>query len=504
MSVVSAEVVVVGAGSAGCVVAGRLAEQGRDVLLLEAGPDYGPVGSGRWPAELLSARMLATTHDWGYTSGRWVFERARVMGGCSSHNGAIAAVGHRADYDGWGLPGWAGDDVAPLFQQVLERMRVRAYEAHEAGPFHARCLDAAADLGWTIASDLCDLDAGASFGLETVNVVGHTRWNAGFAYLDHVRGGSLRVLDEVMVDRLVAWGGSGSSGGSESSGGTGSSGGTVRLAAERRGEPIAIEGGTVVLAGGVYGTPLLLERSGIGAPEALRAAGVQVRVALPGVGGNLHDHSMVHADRRVGPVLQQWLDEAAATGFLPEEQTLGKFVSSVSTDGLYDTHVFPVCASDQTSFLHGRVHVEVACMTPRSRGAVHISSAAPQAHPHIDHGYLNDTANPDGSSHDLAVLRDGLVHAERLLQHPRLAQVLGERLTDMSTDSAIRDTVTHYYHPVGTCAMGDGPLAVCDADGRVHGVPGVVVADVCLMPQIPRGNTNLPAVMIGERIALTL
>ncbi|MEQ1704227.1 MAG: GMC oxidoreductase, partial [Ilumatobacteraceae bacterium] len=78
------------------------------------------------------------------------------------------------------------------------------------------------------------------------------------------------------------------------------------------------------------------------------------------------------------------------------------------------------------------------------------------------------------------------------------------RLTDMSTDSAIRDTVTHYYHPVGTCAMGDGPLAVCDADGRVHGVPGVVVADVCLMPQIPRGNTNLPAVMIGERIALTL
>ncbi len=287
-------------------------------------------------------------------------------------------------------------------------------------------------------------------------------------------------------------------------GGTGSSGGTVRLAAERRGEPIVIEGGTVVLAGGVYGTPLLLERSGIGAPEALRAAGVQVRVALPGVGGNLHDHSMVHADRRVGPVLQQWLDEAAATGFLPEEQTLGKFVSSVSTDGLYDTHVFPVCASDQTSFLHGRVHVEVACMTPRSRGAVHISSAAPQAHPHIDHGYLNDTANPDGSSHDLAVLRDGLVHAERLLQHPRLAQVLGERLTDMSTDSAIRDTVTHYYHPVGTCAMGDGPLAVCDADGRVHGVPGVVVADVCLMPQIPRGNTNLPAVMIGERIALTL
>ena len=222
-------------------------------------------------------------------------------------------------------------------------------------------------------------------------------------------------------------------------------------------------------------------------------------VALPGVGTNLHDHPMVHADRRVGPQLQQWLDEAAATGFLPEEQTLGKFVSSVSPDGLYDTHVFPVCASDQSSFLHGRVHVEVACMTPRGRGEVHINSANPEVHPHIEAGLLNDAGG-----HDIAVLRDGLVLAERLLDHPRLAAVLGERITDMTTDQAIRDTVAHYYHPVGTCAMGAGPMSVCDERGRVHGVTGVVVADACLMPQIPRGNTNLPAVMIGERIAQTL
>jgi len=478
----AADVVVLGAGSAGCAVAGRLAEQGRDVLLVEAGPDYGPSDSGRWPLELLSARMLATSHDWGYQSGRWMFERARVMGGCSSHNGAIAAVGHRADYDNWGLPGWTGADVAPLFQSVIERLRVRAYERHEAGPFHARCLDAAEEIGWPIASDLCDLDAGPAFGMETVNVVGDTRWNSAFAYLDHVRGGTLRVLDQVMVDRLVSWGG-----------------GTVLLAAARHDEAITIEAGTLVLAGGVYGTPLLLERSGIGAPAALRTAGVELRLDLPGVGANLHDHSMAHADRRVGPQLQQWLDEAAATGFLPEEQTLGKFVSSVSPDGLYDTHIFPVCASDQTSFLHGRVHVEVACMTPRSRGEIHISSADPSAHPHIDHGYLSDA---DG--HDIAVLRDGLVHAERLLDHPLLAAVLGERITDMSTDQAICDTVAHYYHPVGTCAMGTGPMAVCDANGRVHGIEGVVIADASLMPQIPRANTNLPAVMIGERIAQTL
>lgn len=479
--VVVADVVVVGGGSAGCVVAGRLAEQGRDVLLLEAGPDYGPVDSGRWPADLMSARMLATSHDWGYSSGRWLFERARVMGGCSSHNGAIAAVGQREEYDEWGLPGWAGADVAPLYDVVLERMRVRAYERHEAGPFHARCLDAATALGWPIASDLCDLDAGPSFGLETVNAVDGVRWNTAFAYIDPVRGGSLRILDDVLVDRFDA----------TDSG--------ARLFAARHGETVVVEAGTLVLSCGAYGTPLVLERSGIGDPEVLRSAGVAVRHALPGVGANLHDHPLVHADRAVTPELQQWLDEVAATGFLPEEQTLGKFVSGQSTDGRYDLHLFPVCASDQTSFLYGRVHVEVSCVDVHSRGIVHITSADPGAHPHLDHGYLSDPAG-----HDLAVLRDGLVLAEQLLSQPALAEVLGDRITDMTTDAAIFDTVAHYYHPVGTCAMGDGPMAVCDADGRVHGVPGVVVADASLMPKITRANTNLPAIMIGERIARTL
>ena len=171
-------------------------------------------------------------------------------------------------------------------------------------------------------------------------------------------------------------------------------------------------------------------------------------------------------------------------------------MSSRSTNGLYDVHVFPVCASDQTSALRGRVHVEVACVTPQSRGQVLITSRDPEASPHIDHRYLTDA---DG--HDLAVLRDGLVLAEDLLNHRALASVLGERITDMSTDDAIRSTVAHYYHPAGSCRMGSGADAVCDERGRVHGMEDVVIADISITPQITRANTNLPAVMIGERVA---
>ncbi len=477
-----ADVVVIGGGSSGAVVAARLAERGRDVLLVEAGPDYGPLDGGRWPPELVDARAIATSHDWGYQAGRWTFERARVMGGCSAHNGAIAAVGHRSDYDGWGLAGWSAAEVAPLFATVIERMAVRAYEPHEAGPFHARCLDAAASAGWKIVSDLCDLDANDSFGLETVNVVDGARWNTAFAYLDPVRGGGhLRIVDDTLVDRFES----------------GPDGVTVHL--RRGGEPITISAATLVLSAGVYGTLAILQRSGIGDPDRLRAAGVIPRVELRGVGANLHDQPMVHADRRVGPELQRWLDEAAATGFLPEEQTLGKALSSLATDGIFDLHLFPVCASNQTSFLHGRIHVEVAAMTPLSRGRVDIVSADPDAAPAIDHRYLSDQAG-----HDLAVLRDGLAIAEDLLAQPALESILGEPISDHGSDEAIRAMVAHYYHPVGSCRMGDDELAVCDAAGRLRGVAHVVLADCSIIPRIPRANTNLPAVMIGERIATTL
>ena len=182
--------------------------------------------------------MLATTHDWDHVGGRWEFQRARVIGGCSSHNGAIAAVGHRKDYDARQLPGWSGADVGPLFDEVIKRMKVRTYERAEAGPFHARCLDAAEALGWRMANDLCDLDANDAFGLETVNIAGTTRWNTAFAYLDPERENSnLKIIDHTLVDRIECLGNQ------------------VKVFAQRAKQNIKFECQRLVLAAGVYGTP---------------------------------------------------------------------------------------------------------------------------------------------------------------------------------------------------------------------------------------------------------
>ncbi|MGR8950058.1 MAG: GMC family oxidoreductase [Gammaproteobacteria bacterium] len=478
----SAETIVIGGGSAGCVIAGRFAAAQKEVLLIEAGPDYGAFGASTWPQELVNARMLATTHDWQYTGGRWEFQRAKVIGGCSAHNGAIAAVGHRQDYDSWQLPGWSGNDVAPLFDEVIQKMQVRTYQRHETGPFHARCLQAAEALGWNMADDLCDLDANDAFGLETVNIVDTMRWNTAFAYLDPERANpQLKIIDQTVVDRIS------------------NHGNAVIVSAIRDGAEVIFECERLILAAGVYGTPQILQRSGVGDPVLLSKLNIDVVADSAGVGKNLHDHPMCHADRKVGAGLQSWLDEAAASGFLPEEQTLGKAISSQSNDGLYDLHVFPVCASDQTSFLHGRVHIEVACMTPQSRGQISITNKDPMAHPEIDHGYLSDP-----NDHDIKVMADGLKMAEEMLDHPLLAEILGEPISDTSSWEAIRAQVEHYYHPVGTCRMGTDAAAVCDPEGTVRGMQNVFVADASLMPQIPRGNTNLPAIMVGERIAQSL
>src|SRR5690606_35770712 len=159
-------------------------------------PDYGPHDSGRWPPELLDASRLPGTHDWGYDSGevlgsrRLPFERARVIGGCSSHNGCAEIWGSRLDYDGWaalGNPGWSTEDLLPVGRAMAERLRVKVWRDDEVTPFQRACLDAAAAAGIPRTANLNDLDEDVGAGISPVNIVDGIRWNSAFAFLDPVR-----------------------------------------------------------------------------------------------------------------------------------------------------------------------------------------------------------------------------------------------------------------------------------------------------------------------------
>jgi len=372
--------------------------------------------------------------------------------------------------------------MRPALARALERLTVRTYADDEVGPFHRFCLDAAAALGWTRADDLDDLDGGIGFGIEPVNINGGVRVNAAFAYIDPARARpNLTILDDALCDRIAF----APAGGGEA---------IVR----RGGEETRIAAATIVLTAGAYGSPAILQRSGVGDPAVLEAARIPTVLELRGVGRNLHDHPLVELEFTGSDRLRAELAESAAARFTPEEQTLGKLRSSRAS-GPFDIHLFPVAAHPH-SLLAGRVMLVVAAMEPRSRGILRVLGPDPELAPLIDHGYLSDA---DG--HDRAVLAEGSEGTRELAATEPLRSMIGDELAS-TAQSPIDRFHAHYFHPVGTCAMGlaSDPFAVCDGAGRVYGLKGVVVADCSLMPVIPRANTNLPAVLVGERIAETL
>lgn len=495
-----ADTVVIGAGTAGAAVAGLLAERGdQSVLLLEAGPDYGPYDGGRWPADLLDARALPPSHDWGYDSGdawphrRLAFERARVVGGCSAHNGCAEIWGSRRDYDGWvalGNPGWSTDELLPLFEAGAARLRVRRPATAEVTPFQLACLQAAPRAGLPVVADLNDLDEDVGIGLSPVNIVGGVRWNAAFAYLDPVRGrGALTVCGDTLVDRLLIRGGR-----------------VDGVAVRRDGAPRAVRCGRVVLCGGAYGSPAVLLRSGVGDPAALAALGIATVVERRGVGRNLHDHPATGLIFAGTPELERRMQAFAAARWMPEEQTIAKARSQACGAG-FDLHIFPT-GGPRRDGAGWQWWFPIACMTPRSRGTLQLMSADPRAGLRLDHGFLTD---PEGE--DLRVLLDGIALARALTAAPPLAALLGEEVLPGAAQrdraalaTLCRDWTQHYYHPVGTCRMGPAsdPDAVCDARGRVHGLDNAWVADASLIPVIPRANTNMPVLVVAQRVAATL
>jgi choline dehydrogenase len=491
------DTLILGGGTSGAVIAGRLAKHSDEsILLVEAGPDYGAIPEGRWPADLVDASALAASHDWGYTSQRTyaersvAFQRARVIGGCSSHNGCAAIWGHRIDYDAWaeaGNEGWSTNDLLPFFLTATEQMRVRQPAPSEATPFQQACLDAAIHLGIPLATDLNDLDDPIGMALSPVNIVDGRRWNTAFAYLDPVRNCSnLTILGNHLADRLLL--------------------DKTRVIGARvigPSGPADIRAARTIVSAGTYGSPAILLRSGIGNATEIASAGIAPRHDLAGVGRNLHDHPSVRLEFEGSDRLRSLMRDHRARQWSPEEQAIAKVRSSRCTEA-FDLHLYPVGGPLDRDAGAWRWAFPVACMTPRSRGTLRLTSADPEETLSIDHRYLTDV---DG--HDAAVLADGVALAKELTAQAPLAALLGEELppfagiTTAGYLTRTQETVEHYYHPVGTCKMGpiSDPEAVVDSTGAIHGLEGGFVADCSIMPVVPRANTNVPAVVVGERIA---
>jgi choline dehydrogenase len=368
---------------------------------------------------------------------------------------------------------------------------VRQPGPEEITPFQQACLDAAPAAGIPIVDDLNDLDENVGMATSPVNIHQGVRYNTAFGYLDPVRDRpNLTILGNMLVDRLLLDGDR-----------------VTGVVAVGPDGPVAFEAGRVVVAGGTYGSPAILLRSGIGDPVALRQAGVTPTHALPGVGRNLHDHPSIFLSFAGSPALQRQMRDFGARHWVPEEQTIGKARSSHCAEA-FDLHLYPVSSPDPDHLGNRTWAIFGACMTPQSRGMLRIAGADPTASPVIDHRYLCDV---DG--HDRRVLVDAVKLARAMAAAPSLAHLIGAELApglDVQTDEMIADwvdrTIQHYFHPVGTCKMGPAsdPDAVVDPTGRIHGLSNAYVADCSIMPVVPRANTNIPAVVVGERIGRRL
>lgn len=490
-----ADTIVVGAGSAGCVLAARLSQDpDREVLLLEAGPDY-PTRAAL-PPEIADGTTVAETHDWGYasepgTSGRTIsLLRARLVGGCAATNGTFAVRGCPADYDAWaaaGNPGWSFDDLLPVFRAMETDLDfgsdawhgsqgplpIRRYPPEETSAPARAFLEAAVTSGHAEVADHNRPNA-VGAGPLPVNTVDGVRMSTALAYLEPARPRpNLTVRADTLIDRVELRRGRAVD--------VGLAGGDL-LAAD-----------TVVLAAGTYASPAILLRSGVGPAGKLASLGVEVALDLPGVGSGLIDHPLASVDVPVrGDVL--------ATG---KYQTLLTWRHERAGGG-HDLQLFaagPFPADGGAVMAIGFSHV-----TPRSRGRVRLRSPDPAHSPRIDPAYLHDAA-------DVEAMLAGLIQARRLARTEPLKElIVGDELApapgvpDGDTEAltaALRQRVSTYHHPVGTCAMGPDPDAgaVVDARGRVDGLEGLYVADAAVMPDIPAANTNLPTIAVAERLA---
>lgn len=492
------DLIIAGAGTSGAALAGIVArDSGLSVLLLEAGPDYGSLADGNWPQGLLDARTIPGTHDWGYSGiahdthiDPTDFDRARVIGGCSAHNGCVALSGHRLDYDHWaaiGNAGWDWNSIAPAFERARQALNVRIPEQNELTPYQSAFIDAAVEAGIPRVANLNDPDDIAGVAPSPVNIKDGVRWNTAFAYLDPVRGReNLTIIDNALIDRVVIE--------------TGRAAGVEAIV---DGERQTFSAERTVLAAGAYGSPAILLRSGIGPASDLRKLNITSVHDLPGVGRNLVDHPAIRLRYQGSDQLNQRMSKFRESTWLPDEQSLAKARSSRCTQA-FDLHLYSTTSQDPDT---GEWHYSlfVSSVTPRSTGSVCLQSKDPDFAPRIDHGYLSDI---DG--YDRAVLIDGLQLARRIMQPLIDAGTLATEVspgpevqTGEQCSQFIDRNVGIYYHPAGSCRMGptSDPTAVVDSTGKVHRLDGLYVCDASIFPVLMRANTNLPAAMLAEHMA---
>jgi choline dehydrogenase len=512
--------VIVGAGSAGAVIAARLTEDpGTRVLLLEAG---GQADADEITIPAAFSALFKTRWDWNYTtteqkqlhSARTYWPRMKALGGCSSMNAMIYIRGNRADYDGWrdqhGATGWGYDEVLPYFMRSEANTRLGAPYHGRQGPLRVEdrrythplseaWVESAVAAGMKPTDDFNGAEQ-AGAGLYQVTCRKGRRWSVDKAYLQPAAGReNLTVRTGALASRVVVEGGR-----------------AVGVAyLHGSDEQVAYVDREVVLSGGAVNSPQLLMLSGIGPATHLREVRVDVVHDLPGVGQNLHDHPAV-------PLVWHTKD----TSDLAEYNNLlnfgrakatgtGPLVSNVGEAGAFFRSREDLSAPDlqvhfaPTGFWDNGLHepttrkltVAPTLVNVQSRGQIRLRSTDPRWHPEIDPAYYDDQADLDamvaGAQRLIETVHTGPV--ARYVDRPFLPG--GATPSDADLVDHVRTHTQTLYHPVGTCAMGTGEHAVVDPELRVRGIDGLRIADASVMPTVTRGNTNAPTIMIGEKAA---